>query len=325
MQLMKSEVSDTPEKVLPRAKEIASRIGILYLALTLLCFVSFYLAGMTAFDSINHAMTTIATGGFSTHDESFLYFESLKIQWVAIIFMLSGALPFALYVKTIGKDPWAIVKNSQVRFFFGTCFFIVLFLTLWLYVIMSMDIFNAFSFAAFNTVSLITTTGFINSDYALWGSVAVFFLIMTFSGGCSGSTSGSIKIFRYQLMLLFLKSQLNRLIHPHGVFPVRYSGNIVSSEIILSVTAFLALYLLSWCILSGLLAFSGVDFEKSISLAASSLTNVGFGLYSTGEFGIMLSELSYINKFVLIAGMLIGRLELFSIFVLLTPNFWKDV
>ena len=325
MQLMKTEASDTSDKVLPRAREIATGIGAVYAVLTLVCAFAYGVAGMDSFDAINHAMTTMATGGFSTHDDSCGYFTAPLLPWVAIVFMLLGAFPFVLYVKAIRRGPSRLFYNAQVRFFLYFCFAVVAVLTLWAWRTMPLSLFDAFSQSAFNAISIITTTGYANADYTLWGSASVVFLIITFAGGCSGSTAGSVKIFRYQLMLSFLKSQANRLIHPHGVFPVTYDNHEVPSEIVLSVTAFLALYLVSWFGLSVALASTGLGFQTSVSAAATALTNVGPGLGPivgpAGNFG----SLSDIAKWMLAGGMLLGRLELFILFVLVTPRFWRDL
>ena len=324
MQLMQTDASDTSDKVLPRAKEIAKGIGLVYFGLTLLCAIAYGLAGMSTFDAVNHAMTTIATGGFSTHDESFAYFDSPALSWVAILFMISGALPFALYLKSFGRDPFVLVKNGQVQFFVFFCCFVVAVMTLWSWRTTAMPLFEAFQQAAFNAVSIISTTGYTTVDYTLWGGASVVFLIITFAGGCSGSTAGSVKMFRYQLMWSFLKSQLNRLIHPHGVFPVTYDGHDVPSDIVLSVTAFLGLYLLTWFALSVALSVTGLGFQTSVSAAATALTNVGPGLGPiigpSGTFG----SLPPVSKWLLAGGMLVGRLELFTLFVLITPRFWRD-
>lgn len=324
MQLMKTESSDSSDKVLPRAKEIIVGIAGVYAALTLMCAIAYGFGGMTGFDAINHAMTTIATGGFSTHDDSFGYFSGSVLPWIAIVFMILGALPFALYIKAIGRDPLAVLKNGQVRFFLGFCAVIVLLLTAWAWQTMNLSLVDAFRQSAFNVVSIISTTGYASADYTLWGSASVVFLIITFAGGCSGSTAGSVKIFRYQLMWSFLKSQANRLLHPHGVFPVIYEGREVSSSIVLSVTAFLGLYLASWFALSVAVALTGLDFQTSLSAAAAALTNVGPGLGPIVGPAGNFSSLGDAAKLLLAAGMLLGRLELFTLFVVLTPRFWRD-
>ncbi|MBP01220.1 MAG: potassium transporter TrkH [Rhodospirillaceae bacterium] len=325
MQLMQTEISDGSSKALPRAITVGTSIVALYTMLTVLCMISYGLAGMSAFDAINHSMTTIATGGFSTHDDSFAYFSSPAIPWLAVFFMLSGALPFIIYLKALKRGPLLIIRNTQVIFLLKFCFLVVLLLTFWCWITTPANLIAAFSYSAFNAVSIITTTGYVNTDYTLWGGASVVFLIITFAGGCSGSTSGSIKIFRYQLVWSFLKSQLNRLVFPNGVFPVRYEGREVSADIILSVTAFLGLYLLTWCLLSAFLSLGNLDFQTSVSAAATALTNVGPGL---GELiGPMsnFSSLDAIDKWLLILGMLLGRLELFTFFAVVTPRFWRDL
>ena len=324
MQLMKTESSDTSGKVLPRAREIIIGICSVYAGLTLVCAIAYGLGGMTGFDAINHAMTTIATGGFSTHDESFGYFSGSVLPWIAIVFMISGALPFTLYLKAAGRDPFALFKNSQVQFFLGFCVVMVLLLTAWAWRTMPLSLSDAFRQSAFNAVSIISTTGFASADYTLWGSASVVFLIITFAGGCSGSTSGSVKIFRYQLMWSFLKSQANRLLHPHGVFPVIYEGREVSSSIVLSVTAFLGLYLVSWFALSVAVSLTGLGFQTSLSAAATALTNVGPGLGPIVGPAGNFSSLGDAAKWLLAGGMLLGRLEVFTLFVVITPRFWRD-
>lgn len=325
MKLMKTESSDSSDRVLPRAKEIAQGIGAVYVALTAVCAIAYGLAGMNGFDAINHALTTLATGGFSTHDESFGYFNSPALPWIAIVFMLSGALPFTLYLRAIRRDPFAILKNGQVRFFLGFCILVLVMLTIWAWRTMPISLYEAFAQSSFNAISIITTTGYASADYTLWGSASVVFLIITFAGGCSGSTSGSVKIFRYQLMWSFLKSQLNRLIHPNGVFPVTYDGHEVSSDIILSVTAFLGLYLVTWFLLSAALSLTGLGFQTSVSAAATALTNVGPGLGPIVGPAGNFSSLTDISKWLLAGGMLLGRLELFTLFVFVTPRFWRDL
>ncbi len=324
MQLMKTESSDTSDKVLPRAKQVATGIFAVYIILTLICAMAYGFAGMTSFDAINHAMTTIATGGFSTHDDSFGHFQSTWLPWIAVFFMICGALPFSLYLKAIGRDPMLLFKNSQVQFFLGFCLFVIVLMAIWAWRTMPLSFPEALSQSAFNTISIVTTTGFVNADYTLWGSASVVFLIITFAGGCSGSTSGSVKMFRYQLMWSFLKSQVNRLIQPHGVFPVTYDGHDVSSDIVLSVTAFLALYLISWFGLSVALAACGLEFQTSVSAAATALTNVGPGLGPIVGPAGNFSSLGDPEKWLLSAGMLLGRLELFTLFVMITPRFWRD-
>ncbi|MFL2769389.1 MAG: TrkH family potassium uptake protein [Rhodospirillaceae bacterium] len=325
MQLMKTEASDTSDKVLPRAKEIISGIGAVYVALTLTCAIAYGLGGMTLFDAINHAMTTIATGGFSTHDESFGYFGNSILLWIAILFMVSGALPFTLYLKYIGRNPLVLFANGQVRFFLSFCILMTFIVTGWSWLTTEMTLIDSITASAFNVISIISTTGFTSTDYTLWGGVSIVFLILTFAGGCSGSTAGSIKMFRYQLMWSFLKSQLRRLIHPHGVFPVTYDGHEVSSDIVLSVTAFLGLYLITWFVLSAVLSITGLDFQTSVSAAATALTNVGPGLGPIiGPSGTF-ATLPAVDKWLLAVGMLVGRLELFILFVMISPRFWREL
>ena len=320
MHFMTIEPSRGNDKALPRTFELAIAIGIIYFLLTIACLLSYIIFGMNFFDAVNYAMTTISTGGFSVHNKPFEYYDSLYIKFTAIFFMIIGVLPFTLYIKAIRKNILDIFSNSQVRFFLSFCFLVVLVLTFWFWLTTSQSFVQAFIFSSFNAISIITTTGFSSSDIGYWGSAYVFVLILAFSGGCSGSTSGSIKIFRYQLMLKFLKTQLDKLLHPHGVFVVRYENNNISSDIIFSVTSFFTLYLISWALLSSLIALTGSDFQVSISTAAASLTNVGPAVGMNANY----QDFSSITKILMSIGMLVGRLELFIFFVFLLPSFWRD-
>ncbi len=307
-------------KALPRTFELAIAIAVIYFFITVFCLFSYSIFGMSLFDSINYAMTTISTGGFAPHNTPFEFYDSLYVKLIATFFMIVGAMPFTLYIKAIRKNIFVIFSNSQVRFFLFFCFIMVLIITFWFWLTTSKDFFEALIFSMFNTISIITTTGFSSSDASYWGSAYVFVLILAFSGGCSGSTSGSIKVFRYQLVLKFLKTQLDKLLHPHGVFVVRYENNVISSNIIFSVTAFVTMYLISWALLSALISLTGFDFQVSMSTAAASLTNVGPAV----GMNVNYQDFPSITKILISLGMLLGRLELFVFFVILLPSFWRD-
>ena len=324
MQLFRTESSDSSEKILPRAAQIAGQISLLYAALSLLCMAAYFLAGMSGFDSAAHAMTTIATGGFAAHDSSFAHFDSAAIEMVAILFMILGSLPFVLYLSALGGQPRRLLTDEQTRGFFGillTAFFLI-FLALLARGLE--DPLFAARRALFNTVSIMTGTGFTTADYGLWGSfaLAIFFLLI-FIGGCAGSTSCGVKIFRFLVLWRVSLRALKQSIHPQGVFPARYNRLPLSDSVAASVMNFFVLYLAVWALVSCLLILAEMDVVSALSAAATSLSNVGPGLGSligpSGSF----APLSAPVKWILAFAMLAGRLELFTVLVLFAPSFWR--
>lgn len=324
MQIFRSEGFDTDGKVLPRAAEIASRISIVYLALTVACTLAYYLAGMTLFDAINHAFTTIATGGFSTHDTSFGFFRGAP-EYIATVFMILASLPFVRYVQLVAGSSRPLFLDSQVRTFLMLLLVVILAMTLYR-VVSSGDIVGpAFREALFNVTSIITGTGYASTDYQLWGAfpVTIFFLIGLI-GGCAGSTCCSVKVFRYQLLVGAVANQIRRIHSPHGVFQLKYEGRTVTEDVISSVMAFLTLFVVTLGVVSVLLSATGLDFVTSISGAATAIANVGPGLGPligpSGNFG----DLNDPAKWILTFAMLVGRLELMVVFVLFTSRFWRS-
>lgn len=325
MQLFKSESSETMEKMMPRATQIASTIALILGILTCLCALAYWLAGMNGFDAINHAMATISTGGYSTHDASLGYFNSTSIEWIATLFMLSGAMPIMIYFQMINGSPLALWRNGQVRWLLAiiTAASLTLFtLQLWHG---ATDWHTAFRHSFFSVTSIITTTGFGVTDYTQWGpyAVGIFFIILTI-GGCTGSTSGGIKIFRFQILYETAKMQLNRLLHSHGVFVPRYNNRPISAEISASVMSFIILFGASFSLLAVVLSFYGLDFTTAMSASAQALANVGPGLGNIVGPAGNYATLPDGAKWWLSAAMIIGRLELFTVLVLLTPAFWRD-
>jgi len=223
MQLFRTESTDKTEKVLPRPGQIAVAIGEVYLVLTLLCALAYVLGGMTPFDALNHAMTTVSTGGSSTHDASFGHFDNPFVHWAAVIFMISGALPLALYVQTLRGTGEALGNDPQVRGFLVLLAGISLIMALWLVARGDYSLFDALTLAAFNVTSVITMAGFVSSDYALWGSFPIMaFSVLMFIGGCTGSTSGGMKIFRLQILVLLFIEQIRQTLYPHMAQSMRY-------------------------------------------------------------------------------------------------------
>lgn len=323
MQLFKTESSEN-EKALPRAREFASMICIIYLSLTFLCFIGYRIVGMETFDAIAHAMTTIATGGFSTKDASIGAFAETGADMVAVLFILTSALPFVLYLKALKGNAPHILNDSQVKAFLKVVVVLTLFTAFHLTGVFDIPLSESLRLALFNVVTIITGTGYTNSDFSTWSPIlTIVFFCMMFIGGCAGSTTCSIKIFRYQILFSTIKHQVKRLTHPHGVFITRYNGKAVSDEVPLSVIGFVCLYFASFAGIAFLLLLTGLDIVTALSGAATSISNVGPGLGPiigpTGTF----APLSDPAKWILSIGMLLGRLELFTFFVLFLPRFWR--
>jgi trk system potassium uptake protein len=324
MQLVRAESSDLSEKILPRAAQIASAIGLLYLGFTLLCAALYWWAGMTPFDAAAHSMTTIATGGFSTIDASIGGFGSPTIDTIAIVFMIVGSLPFVLYIQAANGQLRPLYADTQVRWFFGILAAFVLSIALWLALVDDYAPVEAFRFASFNVVSLITTTGYASTDYGLWGPfpVAALFFLMAV-GGCTGSTSGGIKVFRFAVLHTVAANQFARLIRPHGVFVSTFNGRPLPEAAAISVMAFIFMFGLSFSIVALALSALGLDYLTAMSAAVTAVANVGPGLGPiVGPAGTFAS-LPDSAKWVLSAAMLIGRLELFTVLVLFAPSFWR--
>jgi len=323
MQLFKAESLDI-EKVMPSAEKIASSIGWIYIALTLACTFMYAIAGMSVFDAFAHGMTTIATGGFSTHDASIGYFNSVQIDTISIYFMLLGGLPFVLYLHAVRGKPKLLFQDSQVRWFLSIVFIAVTITFIHLTQNQGMETSSALRYGMFSVVSLITGTGYTTADYNLWGpfftSIAFFMMCL---GGCAGSTTCGIKIFRFQVLHSVAKVQLNKLLSPHGIFEPQYNGNPISESITTAVMSFFFLFALSFTAIAIALQFIGLDFITAMSASATAIANVGPALGPTiGPSGTFTS-LPDSAKWILSFGMLLGRLELFTLLVMLNPRFWK--
>jgi trk system potassium uptake protein TrkH len=325
MQLVRTESSDLSEKILPRAAQVASAIGLIYLGLTVVCAVLYYVAGMTIFEATVHAMSTLSTGGYSTRDASIGSFSSAPIECIAIVFMILGSLPFVLYIQATNGQLRPLLTDAQVRWFMGIIVMFVVAITAWLVIVIRIAPLEALRHAAFNVVSLISTTGFVSSDYALWGTfpvTALFFLMCI--GGCTGSTAGGIKIFRFTVLHAIAKNQIARLVRPHGVFVLTFNGRPVSDAAAIAVMAFVVMFGLSFSAFALLLSMLGLDYLTAMSAAVTALANVGPGLGDiigpAGNF----STLPGNAKWLLSAAMLLGRLELFTVLVLFSPAFWRS-
>lgn len=325
MQLFRMESSDKSEKILPRAAQLIAYIGFIYLFFTVLCAFFYWLTGMSGFDAVAHAMTTIATGGFSTHDLSVGYFENAKIEFIAIIFMLLGSLPFVLYLRVLRGSTNAFMRDSQVHWFLIIVLCTTAAIAFYLWRTKGMDPADALQNSAFNVVSIITGTGYATKDFSAWGPFAlVIFLFLMFVGGCAGSTTCGIKVFRFQVLYATAKTQMRKLLQPHGVFLAYYNGKPIPEDVGSSVMSFFFLYAVSFVVLAIGLGLIGLDFLTAVSGAATAISNVGPGLGPTiGPAGAFIT-LPDSAKWLLSFGMLLGRLELFTIFVLLAPSFWRN-
>ncbi len=323
MQIFRTESFDTLGKILPRAAEIASRISVIYFVLTALCVIAYAFVGLSPFDALVHALTTLSTGGFSTSDASFGAYRG-PAEYVAAIFMILASLPFVRYVQLIAGTAKPLLRDSQARDYMLLIFLIVLVLTAYRIQVNGDFLEPSVREALFNVTSIISGTGYSSVDYQLWGSfpIALFFLIGLI-GGCAGSTSCSVKIFRYQLLIASLRAQVRKIHTPHGIFIPRYEGRAVADDVLSSVMAFFMLFMVSLAVLAVLLALTGLDMITSISGAATALANVGPGLGpEIGPAGNF-ATLNDGAKWLLIIGMLIGRLELMSVYILFTIGFWR--
>ncbi len=324
MRLFQTESSDKTEKDSPRMSKVARNIVIVYLLLSISCCLGYWLSGMSFFDAINHAMTTLSTGGFSTHDASMSAFSS-QAQWVACVFMFLGGLPFMLYVQSLRRREGLIFRDAQVRFFFWLVIWATLIMTVWLWQHGVFSFEDALRITAFNIISVLTTTGYGLGDFGAWSSMTtVVFVFLMLSGACSGSTAGGFKLFRLQIAGALFQKQARQLIHPAGVFPQKYNGRPVNDAIIRSIVAFALSYLGVICISAVLLGFLDLSPLEAISGAITAVGNVGPGLGSKiGPLGNFAS-LPDSAKWILSVGMMMGRLEILTVAVLLFPSFWKD-
>ena len=325
MQLFRMEFADSSEKIFPRVNQITVSISVLYFFLTLTCAGLYFLVGMPWFDAINHAMTTVATGGYSTKDVSIGSFNSAAIDSTATLFMILGSLPFLLFFQMVRGHGRSLFQDDQVKWFFAILAFFVA-LVIWLLIVgENWPFWTALRHGMFNVVSVMTGTGYATMDYGTWGAFAmpIFFLLM-FVGGCAGSTTCGIKVFRFQVLFETMRVQIRKLQQPHGVFLPYYNGKPMQESVTESVTSFFFIYISFFGVISLLLGILGLDFITATSAAASAIGNVGPGLGPiigpAGNF----SSLPDMAKWVLAFGMLLGRLEFFTILILLAPHFWKN-
>jgi trk system potassium uptake protein TrkH len=324
MQIFRSEAFDTMGKILPRAGAIARSISGIYIGLTALCIGAYIAAGMTFFDAICHALTSVSTGGMANYDTSFSAFGPF-VHYIAVVFMVLAALPFVRYVQFLAGTPQPLWRDTQIRTFIWIVTIVTLMVTAWLWGREGALTEASFRDALFNVTSITTGTGYSSADYMTWGTfpVVIFFLVGLI-GGCAGSTSCSVKVFRYQLLFASIKTQIKQIQSPHGILVPRYDGRPVEHDVLNSVMAFFVAFFLSLGLFSVALGMTGLDFITSVSGAATALGNIGPGLGpEIGPAGNF-AGLNDSAKWVLSAAMFVGRLEIMVVLVILTARFWRN-
>jgi trk system potassium uptake protein len=319
------ESTSTEERPFERFSTYATSLIGIYAALTVACAICYAAAGMTGFDAINHALTTISTAGFSTHDSSLAFYgDNLLILWVGIVFMFIGALPFTILILFITRGRLDAMSDPQIRVFAGYLAAFILATAIYLRLSTDMPFSEALTHAAFNFTSLITTTGYASSDYSMWGPfVVACAFVATFLGGCSGSTTGAIKAYRFLILFELLANGLRKLVYPNTVLTVRYGDRPVDDDTQRAVVLFIAAFFVIWAIITLMLAATGLDFVTSISASLSNLTNVGPALGDVVGPAGNFYALPDSAKLILSFAMLLGRLEILAVLVIFTPVFWS--
>ena len=325
MQIFQRENSDVNEKFMPKISYIAKRIILVYVILQISCALSLKLAGMGWFDSICHALATVATGGLSTKNSSIGYYNSPSIEWVITLFMFLGAVPLTIYHSILATRNIHSLRSEQVIVFVKVLLVYIGMMTLWLVYKDIYGFMDALRYSAFNIVSIVTTTGFASTDYLQWGSFAVAaFVVFALTGGCTGSTSGSIKIYRWQIAFAQLKKILISTTEPNRLLPLKVGNTSISYHVADSIFIFLIAFFISTVVFTLLLALTGLDFTTALSAVIACITNSGPGISSiVGPLGNY-SSLSDFSKYLLAFVMLFGRLEVMTILVIFTRSFWKQ-
>ncbi len=325
MQIFQRENSDVNDKFMPKFQYIAQRIIFVYVVLVAACVVCLYFAGMNWFDAVNHGFSAAATGGFSTKNNSIAFYGSPKVEAVIILFMLLSALPMTFYVLLVQNKTKHSVRSAQVGAFLKTVFYAVLIMAIWLrFTGVYGSVLQALRFSAFNVVSIITTCGLSSADYLSWGGFAVVFMaFMMLVGGCSGSTTGSIKIFRWQVLVAFLRQAMTLAVEPKRMLVLKIKQFVIDNQIVVSVMIFVTLFFATTGFLVLVLTISGVDAATSLAAVLGCITNVGPSFVNSigpvGNYALF----SPFVKYVLVAAMLLGRLEILTILVIFTRNFWR--
>lgn len=324
MQLYKAEVpTPVPDKLKPRIKDTAAILWKVYLLFTLIQALLLMFGGMTLYDALSHALTTMPTGGFSTKNASIAHFNSLYIDVIIIVFMIIAGINFSLHYQLLRGKPLVLLRDSECRFFFGTVVVLTLLVTLDVHGVVFENIGQSFRHALFQVVSLVTTTGYATFDYEQWpGMSQIILLLCMFLGASAGSTGGGMKCLRIMLCFKYCYKELFLLIHPRAVLHVKISGKVVPEDVMRSVLGFLALYVGLFAVAAVMLAGTGVDFVTAIGAVASTLGNIGpgFGLVGPVE---NYAQIPFIGKWLLSLCMLLGRLEIYTLIIFCVPEFWR--
>jgi len=324
MQLFRIEAFETGGKALPRAAEISAGVTVIFVLFTVAWTVAFWVAGMTGLEAVVHAMTTIATGGYSTSDASIGHFHSAPIEIITTVGMVAGGIPFILYLKCLRGDARPLVVDSQVRWYLSILALATVIVSLKLWFAGNGEPLRALRDSAFTVASIMTGTGYVSVDYGGWGIFPVgIIFFLTFVGGCAGSTACGMKVFRFQVLYANARTQLSKLTQPHGVFIPHYNGEPISDDVTTSVLSYFFIFGICFAVLSMALNMVGLDMVTALSSAATAMANVGPGLGPiVGPSGTF-QPLPDTAKWLLAAGMLVGRLEVFTVMVLLMPAFWR--
>ena len=325
LQLFFSEQAERPDKLKESVKKMATSIIIIYGVLTFICTISLKIAGMSLFESICHAMTTLATGGYSTQNNSIGHYNNLAIEIIIIVGMILASLPFILFVKALNNNLKIVLFDSQVKKFLLLILSSIFLMTIWLYINIDFNLLTSLRISTFNVVSIITGTGYSTNDFSQWGSFAIGLLfIFMFIGGCTGSTTGGIKIFRLQILFKVIIQQIKKIFRPHQVIKISYTQATIEDKTVLTILSLIFLFIASTLIIASILCFLGIDILSSISAAATAIAVVGPGLSTeigpAGNF----SDFPNAAKWTLAMAMIIGRLEFFAILILFMPSFWKQ-
>ena len=325
MQVFERESSDTTDKLMPKFIDVAKWIIGVYLSLVALCTISLYFCGMGRFDALNHALSAVATAGSSTKNDSVAYFNSASVEMVLTLFMILGALPMTFYIILLRKHEMDPLRIGQIKCFLKAVFIFTVLLSFYLMFVNKMHFLTALRLSLFNIVAIMTTTGLSSADYLDWGVwTAVFFTLLSLHGGCIGSTTGSIKVMRWQVLKSYFHKFLLTSIEPNRVVPIKIGDVTVSDKTVTSVFVYIMSFLASIGGVALILNLLGYDLTTSVTAAVSTVTNTGPGaakaISASGNYAFFGS----FAKYVLCFAMLLGRLEIMTVLVIFTKSFWKN-
>ncbi|MDO8608497.1 MAG: TrkH family potassium uptake protein [Phaeospirillum sp.] len=324
MQVFRMESSDKSDKIRPRITQVAASITLVYVAFTVLASMAFWAAGMNRFDAVCHALSAVSTGGFSTSDANLSHWGT-AVQWVAVFAMIVGGSSFTLWIGPWKNGRPQVFDDAQTHWYLMFLGSFAGLLALWQWTVNDMGPGVAIRHAAFSVTSVVTTTGFVSTDYGAWGGFArVVFFVLVFIGGCTGSAAGGVKIFRWELLFALAGIHLKRLLHPHGVFVIHYNQRTILPQVLDSVLGFVVMYFLTFALFSLILTAVGLDFVTALSGSASALANVGPGIGDIIGPGGSYRPLPDLAKWVLAFEMMLGRLELFTVAVLFSRSYWRE-